>query len=748
MAVTSISDPRGDAEIASVVPRGLPLGEVIPGTRYRAIAPIGKGGMGLVYEAEHLDLRKRVAIKVLSAKSARDTKRVAAFLREAQTASRMTSPYIADVNDYGELPDGRVFFVMQLVDGQSLGQRLRAGEVFTAARVVPILRQIAKGLGETHAKGVAHLDVKPDNVLLVRGAVRPDSVKMVDFGVAGLLEEAPSGAKAISGTPEYVSPERIQARPYDQRSDVYSLGVVAYELLTGVPPFQGKDSVAILKQHIEQEPASFAESAPGRNCPAAVENVVRQLLAKDPDDRPADMATAEALLLEAQIESGLTTAWDDLELPQVDARWRESLAERMPTPGARRRKILTATGVVLSLLGAALAVYAGVFRGPEIVVQQVRVEGRDVSEAAEVAAWIVRAQQAMRRQLYVLPVGDSVLDHIERAEEKARQLATRSVGAQILRESSAAALLAMGTELQQVDLPELALIKFREALRFLPGDPELKRLAELSPEDERLFADRQAWEAKRREDESQPARDRTLRVAADLFQAARKGQDSQARLLQRELAQLDRDGTQSANLADGLRKLATRSWGSGEIEQARSVYRVITRLDPEDRSAAVRAEDPRGPTEVVPPGETPIRALAVASPAPPSARAIASRQRDPGRATALVADGLRLIRAVELAEARASFERALAADGSSHAAYAGLAEVSFEEARYEDALSYARRAVALAPKLVAYKILLGDCCYKLFRYGQARDVWRTGQRLAPGDREIARRLADVEAKIR
>ena len=161
--------PEFARNITSIRPDSdLALGEVIPGSRYRAIAAIGKGGMGAVYEAEHVDLQKRVALKVLLSTSARDPKRVANFLHEARTASRIGSPHIADVTDFGELPDGRVYFVMEYLEGFSLGELLRRGGALNPERALPILRQMAKALGATHEKGVIHLDVKPDNVMLTQ----------------------------------------------------------------------------------------------------------------------------------------------------------------------------------------------------------------------------------------------------------------------------------------------------------------------------------------------------------------------------------------------------------------------------------------------------------------------------------------------------------------------------------------------------------------------------------------------------
>ncbi len=731
---TDVTALLGDAD--------LPLGQVIPGSRYRVIGRIGRGGMGAVYEAEHVDLQKRVAVKVLLSKSARDTRRVAAFLREARTASRISSPYIADVTDFGELADGRVYFVMAFVEGQSLGHRIRSGEVFPPERVIPIVRQIAKGLAHTHEKGVVHLDVKPDNIMLVDGGARPDTVRMVDFGIAGLLEDARPGAKTISGTPEYVSPERIGARAFDQRSDIYSLGVVTYELLCGVVPFRGADAVATLKLHIEGKPPPMAVAAPGRKIPARLEKVVNELIAKEPDDRPANMAAVEALLCEAQIAAALTTRWDDLELPAVDDAWRLSLSERMPSPGGRKRRTIAIGASAAALVAGAIAIYLGVIREPRVVVKEVRVEVTGTNEIPSVAAWIVRANQAVRRQDYVTPLGESALDYLERAEVTAKESGRRSPGAQYLRENAAAALLAMGREMEQVDLFDLALVKYREALRFLPEDPELIGKAQFGADELAVFMNRSEWEKRRAATTGGRERETARQMAADLFAAAKRGSVSQARRAIERLATVDRDGAEQARLSDGLRKIAARSWGAGKTDEARSLYRVIASLDPRDLVAARRAEEESAPgDDDGAPAPPPAAERVARRPAVPAAV-----PRDTAAALVSVKEGEQAIRAVRLADAEKAFSRAIKADPLNGEAFAGLAAVAFERARYEEALNFARQATQLGKTAGAHKIL-GDCYFKMFRYAEARSAYQTALKLAPTRGDIKNRLAEVEAKL-
>src|SRR5260370_2332810 len=168
---------------------GLAPGKVVPGTRSRIVSKRGEGGMGSVYAAEHVDIERKVALKVLRADAAPDPETLQLFRQEARAASKIGSAYICDVTDFGEVPDGRVFFVMEYLEGESLGRVLRESTHVDPARTIAILRQVAKGLRAAHEKSIAHLDAKPHNIMLQRQGRRGDAVKLVDFGIAGLLNQ-------------------------------------------------------------------------------------------------------------------------------------------------------------------------------------------------------------------------------------------------------------------------------------------------------------------------------------------------------------------------------------------------------------------------------------------------------------------------------------------------------------------------------------------------------------------------------
>jgi serine/threonine protein kinase len=332
----------------------LPIGEVIPGTRYRVRQKLGEGGMGAVYLAEHVDIERRVALKLVHAELLRNPMVLGQFRQEARAASRIGNPYICDVTDWGELPDGRVFFVMEYLDGSSLGKVLEQVRKLPPARCIPILRQVAKALGSAHEKGIVHLDVKPDNVLLVGKEGRTDGVKVVDFGVAGILGQQ-SGTSRVMGTPEYMAPERAIGKTYDHRSDIYSLGVMAYEMLVGEVPFQGPTPIETLSLQASEIPDRINERL-RHPIPEALEDVVMRMLEKSPSRRPQSMAEVEALLLEAQIEAGIRTPWDDLALPAVAPERAARIHRKLRS--STRRTVAIGAATAVAAIGVISIVYA------------------------------------------------------------------------------------------------------------------------------------------------------------------------------------------------------------------------------------------------------------------------------------------------------------------------------------------------------------------------------------------------------
>jgi serine/threonine-protein kinase len=245
--------------------------------RYRLDAPVASGGTGQVWRAFDLVLHRQVAVKLLHADTASDPEFRARFRAEARSASRLSHPGVAQVHDFGEDGSpGLPFLVMELVDGPSLARMLAAGPL-DPAQTMDLIAQVAAGLHAAHAAGVIHRDIKPANLLVTEDG----QVKIADFGLASLSEDAPlTSAGGLIGTPGYLAPERVMGEPATPASDLYSLGVVGYQCLTGTPPFRGS-ALEVLKAHLRQ-PFPLLPST----VPAEARALVAALTAKDPGDRP------------------------------------------------------------------------------------------------------------------------------------------------------------------------------------------------------------------------------------------------------------------------------------------------------------------------------------------------------------------------------------------------------------------------------------------------------------------------------
>jgi serine/threonine-protein kinase len=280
------------------------LGQTLA-SKYRIEERISEGGMGTVYRGVHVLMEKPVAIKVLHPALAADEKIVARFTREAKAASRISHPHALNVTDFGEADDGVVFLVMEYLRGHTLKQIIRQEGPLPLARVVEITRQIAGALDAAHAEGVVHRDLKSDNIMLEEVGQGNDWAKVLDFGIAKIQEPVGqdpelTAPNLIIGTPQYMSPEQCsQAAEIDKRSDIYSFGIILYEMLTGHVPFTGDSATAIMLKHLQEPVPSVLTER--KDLPPAVGEVVMRAMAKRREERQESAGDlAEALATAAQ----------------------------------------------------------------------------------------------------------------------------------------------------------------------------------------------------------------------------------------------------------------------------------------------------------------------------------------------------------------------------------------------------------------------------------------------------------------
>lgn len=258
--------------------------------KFRIIDFIGQGGMGTVYLAEHETLPRRFAIKILKTEYLENEQFVERFRREAIAASRVVHPNVVYITDFGQLPEGNYYIVMEYLEGEGLDNLLDSQGKIPISRALPILMQVADGLDHAHRMGIVHRDIKAENVLLTTERGKKDVVKLLDFGIARLLLPNFTSTRITShgqvfGTPEYMSPEQASGKNLDGRSDIYSLGVLAFELVTGSPPFWDEDPTEILQAHLSDPPPAPSSRVQDQNIPSLFDAVVLRCLAKDPAER-------------------------------------------------------------------------------------------------------------------------------------------------------------------------------------------------------------------------------------------------------------------------------------------------------------------------------------------------------------------------------------------------------------------------------------------------------------------------------
>ena len=353
---------------ATPPPNDPSVGKVI-GERYRLLGRIGEGGMGAVYRAEHTLMKKVVAVKLLHSELGQVDEAVRRFEREAQSASRLSHTNIVAVTDFGRAATGEFFLVMEYVPGHSLADAIQLARRLPLGRALFIVRQILQALAHAHAQGVVHRDLKPANVMLTRGQpgaaiASEDVVKILDFGIAKMSQELSEGERPLTqaamvfGTPSYMSPEQATAQDVDARADLYSCGVMLYELCTGRKPFVAQDIARILAMQVTAKVPTFAEVAPDLRLTAALEAAVMKALEKDRAKRFQSASEFLAALdsLEMAVVPQALAAEAVTRARVIAARARaigaelKALYARLPWEFRRWTPIAGVAGVVLALV--------------------------------------------------------------------------------------------------------------------------------------------------------------------------------------------------------------------------------------------------------------------------------------------------------------------------------------------------------------------------------------------------------------
>ncbi len=306
-------------------------GRMIAGGRYRIVKKLGQGGMGTVYRAEQISLKRQVALKVLDPNLFHDTELIRRFNTEAELAAKLSHPHTVTLYDFGEAEGGMLFIAMELLEGRSLRDVIASDAPLPPARVLDIADQVASSLADAHKAGIIHRDLKPDNVMLQERAGRKDYVRVLDFGIAKLRDERNGGVSVMQhtaagqllGTPHYMSPEQIMAESVDGRTDVYALGVMMYEMVCGRPPFEAQNLMALLSMHMHDAPPPPQAKRPGLVLPPQLGGFIMRCFQKNRDARPPHMEAVCAQIQAIKHQLGVNVPMPSGPRPAVQ-----------PPPGA------------------------------------------------------------------------------------------------------------------------------------------------------------------------------------------------------------------------------------------------------------------------------------------------------------------------------------------------------------------------------------------------------------------------------
>jgi serine/threonine protein kinase len=431
--------PTLPAALEAQIPR---IGDVLD-SKFRITGVLGSGGMGCVYLAEHLSLRRPVALKLLHPAVEGIDEVTMRFEREAFATGRVDHPNCVNVSDFGRLEDGTLYMVLEVLDGVSLFDLLDREHRIGWKRAFHIARHVLSALACAHDAGIVHRDVKPENVILVEQDEDPDFAKILDFGIAKLFDGANLSSNdprltqlgVTIGTPTYIAPEQAFGQPIDARADIYALSVMLYEMISGVPPFEAEEVVALLSMHTSAEVPLFRKMAPDARVPKRVEALIRKGLEKHREDRIPTAAEyiarideildAEASMFSADGESGLR------EIPSLVAEgFRDTVAPAVARAVTKRRTPgQIATTMAAFIAFTALMVFVFGSQGPDYLptrnhLPMVAAKHGPEAEAAaemleqgrpkEAAAYLIEHKKDVREE----PYAQMVLGHAHASAQR------------------------------------------------------------------------------------------------------------------------------------------------------------------------------------------------------------------------------------------------------------------------------------------------------------------------------------------
>ncbi|MCA9699512.1 MAG: protein kinase, partial [Myxococcales bacterium] len=694
--------------------------------------------------AEHVDIERRVALKILRLNLSQEPEMAQVFRDEARAASRVGSKNIVEIYDFGELSDGRLFFCMELIPGGDLVPATE-DDWIEPPRLIGLLRQICKGLAAAHKAGIIHRDIKPENIIIVNEEGR-EVVKIVDFGISAMVAAAGGkGGGTIAGTPHYMAPEQISGEEFDGRLDIYALGCMAYELLVGYPPFLAEQIQDLLQQQLYEEPKPLRECRPDREIPQQLADVVMKCLAKDAAGRWRDMADLEAALCEAQIAAGLITPWDDLPLPDVDPERRDRLVREMPNPHAIAlpqgnrwlMPLIAGVGALLIGIGVTWVLLGGSPTQEEI--DQIDALTNDARAAGSKTLWVYPPESdpgaATAYQKVVALEGlEGTAD--EPGDDRAAELRTEFFDT----------LTVLGD--RYWDIPGArGFARDYYAMAHL-FNPEDQKSRDRSGRTDGELADFRARAAEGEFTEAELSAARWLDVLAeeDKDVANKKFEDLMAQ---------DMSGDGSVMVA-GRGISAAR--GAGLVVPKQALVPEVADSAGEDPDAG--GEDTAGEEageeagedagdetgdEASDTGGKTGRKTGRKTGKGGDDEALGGATRDPAKAAELAEKGMEALRAGRRDEAKGLFNQAISYDRGNAMALMGLSDVYFDTGSDQKAVLYAEKAVTASPKNNSYRIKLGDAYYKVLRYRDALEQYEKAKSL--GASKADDRIKKAQAKI-